>query len=856
MSPQSAGRPPRVAEIILSRLYDYSRGYGMLSDLREVHASLCLTRGRRKADRWYWRQCLGALPKYLSYCLAWKTTMLRNYLRIGLRILYRNKTYGVINILGLAVGMTCTILILLWVQHETSYEEFNTYADDIYLIAWERLANNRHYSSTPFPLAKRLEEEFSDFDRIVRIKPRERHIVKHRDKIIIEEQTIAADPSLFAVFTYPFLLGESDKALVDPNTIVLTESTAQKYFGDEDPLGQLLDVDGVPLEVCGVVRDVPENSEIRFDLITRFNDLKQVKEYQDPLRWNYFAFHTFVQVKPGLDPLDINPRLTEAMDRYRSWLPAGERDFYLFPLKKLHLYELGGGGLIRYVYLFSFAAIFILVISCINFVNLSTANSAQRAKEVGIRKVIGSDRRLLLWQFMGESFLYALFSLGIAIVLIMLTLPAFNNLVQKNLRFEYLDARFVIGLLAIFLMTVVLAGSYPSVFLSAIQPVKTLRGAFRIKGQGRFRQILVVIQFVISILLIICTLFVLNQIRFMKHADLGFNKENLLSLPLTQPMSIRAQTIKALLLQHPCVVQVTASAPTNHGGRFRWEGMDPDLTYLENEVWFKMVDYDYFDTLGAEIISGRTFQKERGSDFQDGFIINQEAVKLMRLESPVGKSLHLVGTDGTIIGVVKNIHVGYKDSVHAEVYYLRPRTQWDRYAALDIRIKAGEIPNAMASIEEVWKEFNPDRPFEYTFHDAEIDSKYRQEERTSRIFGYFAFLSIFVSCLGLSGLVGYTAEQRTKEIGIRKILGAASSGIIVLLNKDFLKSVLLANVLAWPVGWLVMRGWLEAYPYRVRLDIGYFVAAAAIAAVIALLTVSIQAVRAATSDPVSALRHE
>ena len=856
MSPRSTGRPPRVAEIILSRLYDYSRRYGMLSDLREVHASLCLTHGRRKADLWYWRQCLGALPKYLSYCLAWKTTMLRNHFRIWLRILYRNKTYGFINILGLAVGMTCTILILLWVQYETSYEKFHTNADDIYLIAWERLANNRHYSSTPYPLAERLEAEFSDFTRIVRIKPRERHIIKHQDKVFIEEQTIAADPSLFAMFTFPFLLGESDNALVDPNTIVLTESTAQKYFGDGESLGRLLEVDGVPLEVCGVVRDVPDNSEIRFNLITRFKDLRKVKEYQDPLRWNYFAFHTFVQVKPGIDPLDINPRLTVAMDRYRSWLPSGERDFYLFPLKKLHLYELAGGGLIRYVYLFSFAAIFILVISCINFVNLSTAQSAQRAKEVGIRKVIGSDRRLLLGQFLGESFLYALFSLGIAIVLILFTLPAFNNLVQKNLRFEYLDAGFIIGLLAIFLLTVILAGSYPAVYLSAIQPVKTLRGAFRIEGRGMFRQVLVVIQFVISILLIICTLVVLKQLRFMKHADLGFDEENLLSLPLTQSMSIRVQTIKARLSQHPSIVKVTASAPTNHGGLFRWEGMDPDLSYLENEIWFKMVDHDYFDTLGAEIIAGRSFLKERVSDFRDGFIVNQEAVKLMRLESPVDKALHLVGTDGTIIGVVKNIHAGYKENLHAEVYYLRPLTQWDRYAALDIRIEAGEIPNAMASIEEVWKEFNPDRPFEYAFHDAEIDKKYRQEEQTSRIFGYFAFVSIFVSCLGLSGLVGYAAAQRTKEIGIRKILGAASSEIIVLLNKNFLKSVLLANVLAWPMGWFVMREWLLAYPYRTDLHIGYFVAAAAIAAVIALLTVSIQAVRAATSDPVSALRHE
>ncbi len=856
MSPRSSGHTPRVAEFILSRLHDYSQCYGMLYDMREVHASLCLTQGRRRADLWYWRQCLGALPKYLSYCLTWRTTMLRNHLKIGLRNLCRNRSFGIINILGLAVGMACTILILLWVQHETSYEDFNPHADDIYLIAWERLANNRYYSTTPFPLAERLEAEFSDFSQIVRINPRERHIVKYMDKIFIEERTIAADPSLFAMFPYPFLLGEPEKALVDPNTIVLTESTAQKYFSDEVPLGMLLEVDGVPLKVCGVIRDVPVNSEIRFDLITRFNDLKQVREYQDPLRWNNFSYHTYVQVKPGLNTLDINPRLTEAMDRYRSWLPPGERDFFLFPLKKLHLYELEGGGLIRYVYLFSFAAIFILVISCINFVNLSTAQSAQRAKEVGIRRVIGSDRRLLMRQFMGESFLYVLFSFSIALVLILLSLPAFNALVQKNLRFGFQDVRFILGLLAIFLMTVVLAGSYPSFYLSAHQPVKTLRGGARVRGQGRFRQILVVIQFVISILLIICTFVVLKQIRFMKHADLGFNEENLLSLPLTQTMSTQAQSIKARLMQHPSIENVTASAPTNHGGRFSWEGMDPELSYLGNEVQYKMVDYDYFDTLGAEIVAGRSFLRERSIDFQDGFIINQEAAKLMRLESPVDKALNIVGWDGSIIGVVNNIHVGYKDTVHVEVYYLRPRTPWDLYATLDVRIKAGEIPSAMASIKEVWKVFNPDRPFEYTFHDAEIGRKYRQEEQASLIFGYFAFLSIFLSCLGLSGLVGYTTEQRTKEIGIRKILGAPSTCIVALLNKDNFRSLLLANVLAWPLGWLVMREWLQAYPYRTRLDIGTFVAAAALTTLIALLTISVQAVRAATSDPVSALRHE
>jgi hypothetical protein len=367
---------------------------------------------------------------------------------------------------------------------------------------------------------------------------------------------------------------------------------------------------------------------------------------------------------------------------------------------------------------------------------------------------------------------------------------------------------------------------------------------------------MVMLQFAVSVLLVFCTLIVSKQIRFMKHADLGFDKQNLLSISITEPMSHHTDAIRNTLIKRPGVIRVGAAGPTNQGGRLQWEGMDPNLSYLENEVNFRMVDYDYFDALDAEIVAGRNFSRQYGSDTLGGYIINEEAVKLWHLESPVGKSLELCGRAGQIIGVVKNIHMGYKNSLRAEVYYLAKMTEWDHHTSLNVRILPGGIRDTMGTARRIWEEYNGNRPFEYSYYDQEIDRKYRQEEQANRIFGYFAILSIFISCLGLFGLTMFMAEQKTKEIGIRKVLGASSSKIVVLLNREFLRCVLIASVIAWPFGWIIMRNWLNAYPYRTDLGWNIFVLSSLLAVMITLITVSIQAVKAALANPSDALRYE
>jgi putative ABC transport system permease protein len=847
-------KPPRLASSILKRLGDYNTKYSLLYDFEDVYRNLLEEKGRFKAASWYWLQCLGILPQYFTYLITWKTVMLKNSIKLTFRNLRRNKITSFINITGLSVGMAGAILILLWVQHEVSYEKFHKNADSLYLVAWERLANNRHYESSPAPFADRLKQDFPEFENIARLSLRKQHVVKYRDKVFAEKQIAVADPSLFQMFTFPLLRGSVAKVLTEPNTVVLTETTAKKYFGDEDPLGKVLDFDGQPLEICGVVLDVPDNTEIEFDFITRFKDLP-VFQGDPRSQWNYFAFYTFVQLKEGADISEINQRLSVAMERYRPW-DSYERYFYLYPLMRLHLHNIAGGGLIKYVYLFSLAALFILFISCINFINLSTARSAGRAREVGIRKVMGSDRSQLIKLFFGESLIFVFVSFVLAVVLVQAVLPAFNALVQKTLFLQFRDLSFSLCLIAMFLMTGLVAGSYPAVYLSSFQPVRIFRSSIGLRGKGRFRQALVVLQFAVSVLLIFCTFIVLKQIQFMKHADLGFEKQNLLSISITENMSAHADAIRNTLIKQPSVIEVGAAGPTNQGGRLRWEGMDPELSYLENEVNFRMVDYEYFDSLDAQIVAGRNFSKQYGSDFRGGYIINEEAVKLWHLESPVGKSLELCGRAGQILGVVKNIHMGYKNSLRSEVYYLAKLMDWDRYTSMSVRIKSGGIRETMGIAKGIWEEYNGNKPFEYSFFDQEIDRKYRKEEQVSQIFGYFASLSILLSCLGLFGLAMFMVEQKTKEIGIRKVLGSSSAKIVVLLNKEFLRCVLLACIIAWPLGWCIMRSWLRAYPYRTDLGWSYFVLSSLLAVLITLATVSMQAIKAALANPSDALRNE
>jgi len=471
-------QPSRFSQWLIKRIFK-DEGEVKLGDFIEMYSTFAEKKGWLQARLRFWWYLIRSIPEYFKDSLYMGGTMFKNYFKLTYRNISRNKIHSIINIAGLSVGMACTFLILLWVQHELSYEKFHKNADDIYLIAWERIANNRHYTNTPAPLALRIKEEFPEIKDVTRIADKLTRVVRYNETVIKETEMMAADPSFFRMFTVSFIQGHSDTAIADPQTIVLTRSMAMRYFRDEDPLNKILLVDRRPLKVVGVIEDAPDNSEIRFNGILRFNDLLDA-EKQDMQQWNNFSFNTYVQVREGTDLLSLSNKLTEGMERYRPW-DHYERTFYPFPLKKMHLYMPGGGGPIKYVAIFFMAALFILLISCINFINLTTARSSKRAREVGIRKVLGSDRKLLVKQFFGESAIYVLTSFILALFLVQLVIPSFNSIVHKTLSIQLTNIPFVFSLLAILLLTVVVSGFYPSLYLSSFHPSKIFRGNSSLK---------------------------------------------------------------------------------------------------------------------------------------------------------------------------------------------------------------------------------------------------------------------------------------------------------------------------------------------------------------------------------------
>lgn len=764
------------------------------------------------------------------------------------------KGFSIINIAGLALGMACCLLIFRYVQYELSYENFHERADSIYRVAWERLADGQHYGTTPSPMAPKLQEDVPEIKNKVRWGVKPETTVRHGNKVFSEDKIIGADPSILTMFTFPVIHGEAKTALQEPDSIILTEAMANKYFDNQNALNKALEVDGQLLKITAVLKDIPKNSELQFDFIIPFTELPWVKRKDLP-HWNMFGYITFIEVNPGTDIHQLGQKITGLMKKYRSW-DKDKKRFYLQPLKDMHLYKPGGGGLIRYIYIFSFIAFFILCISCINFINLSTARSVSRAREVGLRKVLGSQRRQLITRFFGESLVNVLIAFAFAILFVELFLPYFNSMVDRDIHMEYLNMKSLSGFFLVFLLTAVFSGSYPAIFLSSFQPAHIFRDTAGTKGKGRLRKLLVITQFTISILLIISLTIVMKQTHFMKHADLGFTKENLLSVPITESMAKQYQPIKNELLNLPGISKVAGIGSNNWGARLRWEGMNPALQYLENEVRFLMVDYHFLESFQAKIIVGRNFSPQFTGDREHSFIINEQAARLWQLDSPLGKTLDLVERKGKIIGIVKDIHEGYKESLQAQIYYLEPLTHWDRYSEFIIRIKTGGTKEAIRGIEKVWKQFEKSTPFKFSFIDEEIDRLYKQEELISTVIKYFTILAIIITCLGLLGLASFMAESKTKEIGIRKVLGATVSKILIMLNREFIKCLLLANVIAWPIAWYFMNRWLQTYPYRTDIDIVLFILAALLSGFITLFTTSIQALKAAYANPVDSLHYE
>ncbi len=812
--------------------------------------------------------------------------MIRNYLKIAWRNLRKKKVFSFINIFGLALGLSCFILIGLYVADELSYDRFHENADRIYRIDSEILFGGTQLSMavSADPMGATLKKDYPQVEQYVRLYASSgSKLIKNGDEFINESRVVHADSTLFDVFTLPLIAGNNKTALSSPNTVVITESAAERYFGSAgDAIGQTLqtnDAGTTYYEVTAVIEDLPEQSHFDFDFFFSMENVQY--NYGNFLSHN---FHTYVLLRPDTDYREFNQNFTEVIEKYilpqaqqfmqidnmEDFQKMGNRlEYSLMPLTDIHLHssrgvELGVNGNIQYVYLFSLAALFILIIACVNFMNLSTARSAGRAKEVGIRKTLGTRKKTLISQFLIESILMAFIALLLALVICGISLSWFNGISGKEMELaQLLKPAYLIPLLVLPILVGALAGTYPAFYLSSFKPIAVLQG--KLGGGARkeqhMRSVLVVFQFTISIILIIGTIVIYDQLDYIRNSDVGFDKEQVLTIS-TAGLSDEARRTFKNEVAGLSTVEAAAFGgylPVSNSSRsdtsFSTDAVMTEDNGFNMQIW--RVDYEYIPFMGIEVLDGRNFSLSRGTD-STALVINEKAVELMGVEDPVGKQLFFRGgpdadPEGyTVIGVVKNFNfASLRQNVGALAFRLGTNS-W----VTAFRIATNDVAGTIGLIEAKFNELAPGMPFNYEFLDEAFDNMYRQEQRVGQVALTFAILAILIACLGLFGLATYIAEQRTKEIGIRKVLGASVANIVRLLSKDFLKLVLIAFVIGSPVAWWAMHSWLEDFAYRVPIGAWIFLATGGAALGIALLTVAFKAVRAALANPVNSLRTE
>jgi putative ABC transport system permease protein len=806
--------------------------------------------------------------------------MLKNYLKTAFRNISRHKGYSFINLLGLSIGIACCILILLYVQDEFSFDRYVPEYQNTYRIVLDietPEGGDIHMARTPPPWGPSLAEEYPEVESYMRFKtPLVSWLVSNEaeDKRFHEKGFYFADHTVFDFFDFELLKGDPETALLEPRTVVLTVSSAERYFGNRDPMGQTLRLDNThDFLVTGIMEDVPRNSHFSFDILASISTLGAVAIYGDT---DYHTWrrglapdlYTYIRLQEGASPVGLEAKLPEFLRAHMgAVLDRANVRFHprLQPLSDIHLHsnlqaEIRSNSDIRYVYIFSAIAIFVLIIACINFMNLATARSAGRAQEVGLRKVVGAQKSQLISQFVGESTILAFLALIVALVLVQVFLPFFNSLSGKSLSLDLGGPLTLLGLVGLTLLVGILSGSYPAFFLSSFEPVAVFRGSLKAgRANAWLRKFLVVFQFALSIIFIIGTGVVHRQLHYVRNKVLGFDKEQVVVLPMGDPRARQIYlTFKERAQQSPRVTAVagTSSVP---GGLIGLMVLLPEGAEAGNEVTMEtfFVDHDFVEAMGIEIAAGRDFSLEYTTDANEAFILNETAVRQLGWEDqPLGKQITIQGfRTGRVIGVVKDFHA---KSLHQRIepLVLQIAPDPDAFLQLVARIAPGNIEDTLDDIRAAWAQVYPNDPFTFTFLDEDFDSLYRSERMRGRIFLTFSLLAVFIACLGLLGLASFTAEQKTKEIGIRKVLGATEASIVRLLSLEFIRLVLAAGLIAFPVAYLIMDSWLKNFAYRIHIPWELFLLSTGLAVVIALVTVSFQAVRASLTNPVDSIRTE
>jgi len=846
--------PPVPARKLLNLITRHRDSTHVIGDFEETFRAVLEENGRRRARLWYWRHVLGSIPPLVYNDLLWNLALFRNYMTVTLRIILRQKMFSMINISGLALGLVCCLLLLLWVRDELSFDRFHTHADSLYRVV--NRADDTDYLIVPGGLGPALKAEIPEVLDTMRSAPLQQRLLQHGELRFYEDDVLLADPSLFDMFDFVFLQGNPGEALSSPDNVVLTESLARKIFGEKEALGKTLVLNSnQECRVSGVIRDIPHNSHFRFSMVLSFEILPEPLKKWDNSQWN-----TYVRLRDNVEAESVDAKITALVRRH---IPGSESLYYLQPLKRARLYsssfeyDSALRGDIRYVYILSALAAFILLIACINFMNLSTARSGNRAREVGLRKVVGARRGDLIRQFFGESLVLSFIALLLALVFLVPALPLFNSLSGKHLSLAMAaDADIWLLLAGVGLAAGLVSGSYPALLLSAFHPAVVLKdGAGAGRRNGLFRRALVVLQFSCTVFLLIGTFTIFSQLRFMRRTDLGFEREHILYARMRGGLNEKYEAVKAELMKSPGILDVTTSyVPLTIGSGCYgiWDGKRPED---EVHMYVASVDDNFIDFFGMEMAAGRFFSPDFPSDRTEAFVVNEAAARAMKMPDAVGKRFGIggAGSMGRIVGVIKDFHYRpLHETIEPFIFIRRPDEFWQ----MAVKISPDRIPEALGHLESTWERFAPGFPPDYRFMDETLEGRYRTESRMGMLFRYFTSLAVLIACLGLFGLASFMAEQRTKEVGIRKILGASVSGLAALLTREFARWVLLANLVAWPFAYWAARSWLQGFAYRTRVPLRVFPLAGILTLAVALLTVGYQAIRAARGRPIDALRYE
>jgi putative ABC transport system permease protein len=876
MIDKKKSRSPGIARVLLRLMSVYHEKHSIIHDFEETFLEILESDGSFKARCWYWGNALKSVAGYLKLLMYWRFTMLKNHLKIAYRNFVRHKLYSFINVFGLAIGLSICMIISLWVLRELSYDNFHKKANRIYRVERELFRDNL-FSRWPITSGRYKQALIDDYPEIVNAVRfwRREFAIKDYNSDIHRQEMFAVDNSVFDIFNFALEEGDKQSALSNPMTVVLTRANAVKYFGNGDAIGKSISFEweGEPVDfvVTGILEEVPENSHIHFDMLISIASYKE-QPYTD---WRSNYLYTYVLVKENASKQNLEEKLKTFVTKrlepeYGDLLLPGRGihevlKMHLFPIRDIHLHpspnwEIEPGGNISSVYIFSSIAVLILIVACLNFVNLSTARANKRSKEVSLRKTVGAEKYQLRFQFIQESMLLAFVSLVLALVMSSVFIQAYNSIFAENLSLSiFFQLKYLFILVGATSAVGVLAGLYPAFYLTRFEPVEVMKGSL-LSGGGKsfFRRNMVVVQFSISIMLIVGVFTVYKQLRYIQTRSLGFDKENVVILPVrSQQIVQNYAAFRNELLRNSQIVALSASSEVPADSHYSNSYVNPPDSDEGISMILFTSDYDYVETYRLEILAGRAFSKDFSTDTEGTIILNESAAHRIGWtpEEAVGKKLVGGYSEGEaqVVGVVKNFN--YK-SLRREVEPMALFLYPDYIREISVRIMPGNVGSTLSFIQKIWQTAFPGKEFEYAFLDSRIDQLYESERKMQDLFIIFSVFSILVACLGLLGLVSFTAELKTKEIGIRKVLGASTSSLIILLSREFIKWIILANIVAWPLAWFMMGKWLQSFAFRTNIGWIVFVSAGLVTLAIAVFTFIFQTFKSASAKPVDSLRYE